>query len=267
VEIKNLNSFRALERGVAYEIKRQSELIREGGAVAQETVGWDEATQATFSQRSKEEAHDYRYFPEPDLPPLVVSDEWIAEIRSALPELPWNKVKRFVSQYGLSHADASVLAAERAIGQYYEDVVEAGAGARVAANWILGELFARLNESGLGVEALSISPKDFAELLALVTQGEINNNTGKAVLAEMLTTGKRAAMIVSEQGLKQVSDNALIERLVTETLNENPNEVTSYRAGKTTIANFLFGQVMRKAGGKANPHVVRTELEKQLGSQ
>jgi aspartyl-tRNA(Asn)/glutamyl-tRNA(Gln) amidotransferase subunit B len=265
VEIKNLNSFRALERGVAYEIDRHIALLNSGGTVMQETVGWDQAAQATFSQRTKEDAHDYRYFPEPDLPPLVVDDAWIESTRQSLPELPLARYRRYINQYNLPAADADQLSEEQATGDYFERVVEAGpVPVRVVANWILGELFALLHESGLGIDSCPVSPKALAELLGMVTTGEINQLTGKSVLAEMFAEGKSAGEIVAARGLAQVSDANFIARLVTGTLAEYPDEVASYKAGKLTVANFLFGQVMKKAGGKANPQVVREELKRLL---
>lgn len=275
VEIKNLNSFRALERGVAYEIKRHNAILEAGGRVAQETVGWDEARQATFSQRSKEDAHDYRYFPEPDLPPLVVSKFWMDSVRDELPELPWQVYRRFVDEYGLSRAEAWGLAAEKAAAEYFESVLEAGSslrrersgerGVRTVYAWVTGELLSLLNSAGKGFESSPVSPKELAALLGLMAEGKINQQTGKAVLAEMFESGKPAAAIVAEKGLTQVSDADLLSKLVAETLNENPGEVASYRAGKAAVANWLFGQVMRKAGGRANPQMVRAELERQLG--
>jgi len=275
VEIKNLNSFRALERGVAYEIKRHIAILEAGGQVAQETVGWDEAMQATYSQRSKEDAHDYRYFPEPDLPPLVVSKAWMDAVRDELPELPWQVYRRLVDDYGLSPTEAWGLAAEKAAGEYFESVMEAGSslrrersderGVRTVYAWVTGELLSHLNSAGKGFESSSVSPKELAALLNLVAEGKINQQTAKAVLAEMFANGKTAAAIVAEKGLTQVSDADLLSKLVAETLDENPGEVASYRAGKLTVANWLFGQVMRKAGGRANPQVARAELERQLG--
>ncbi|GAB4489229.1 MAG: Asp-tRNA(Asn)/Glu-tRNA(Gln) amidotransferase subunit GatB [Anaerolineales bacterium] len=266
VEIKNLNSFRALERGVAYEIKRHIAILKAGGKVAQETVGWDETKQATFSQRSKEDAHDYRYFPEPDLPPLVVSKAWMDAVRDELPELPWQVYRRFVDDYGLNRAEAWGLAAEKASAGYFESALKAGSsGVRTVYAWVTGELLSLLNSAGKGFESSSVSPKELAALLGLMAEGKINQQTGKAVLAEMFESGKAAAAIVAEKGLTQVSDADLLSKLVAETLSEHPNEVASYRAGKVTVANWLFGQVMRKAGGRANPQVVRAELERQLG--
>lgn len=265
VEIKNLNSFRALERGVAYEINRQIELIEAGGKVAQETVGWDENKQATFSQRSKEDAHDYRYFPEPDLPPLVVSQSWMDEVREALPELPWERSRRFAREYGLSLAESWQLAAEKAAGEYFEAVLKAGNGSvRTVYAWVTGELFSLMNAAGTGFDSLKVQPQDLADLLKMIAAGQVNQNTAKTVLAEMFTTGEPAAEIVAAKGLTQVSDTGFIAKIISEALAENPGEVASYKAGKITVANFLFGQVMRKAGGKANPQVVREELEKQL---
>ena len=266
VEIKNLNSFRSLERGVAYEIHRQIELLESGKKVQQETVGWDENKQATFSQRSKEDAHDYRYFPEPDLPPLVVSKAWMNEVYEALPELPWQRSRRYAKEYGLSQAEAWQLAAEKAPGNYFESVLIASTGlpVRTVYAWVTGEIFSLMNSSGTGFESLKVGPQDLANLLIMINSGKINQNTGKAVLAEMFATGTPADQIVAQKGLAQVSDQNFISGLVSEILAEFSSEVASYRAGKTTVANFLFGQVMKKAGGKANPQVLRSELEKQL---
>ncbi|MCX6079382.1 MAG: Asp-tRNA(Asn)/Glu-tRNA(Gln) amidotransferase subunit GatB [Chloroflexi bacterium] len=266
VEIKNLNSFRALERGVAYEINRQIELLRAGKEVIQETVGWDEAKQATFSQRSKEDAHDYRYFPEPDLPPLLVSKRWMDDVHRALPELPWERSHRFSQDYGLSPAESWQLAAEKSLGEYFESVLKSapGAAVRTVYAWVTGELLSLMNSSSTGFETLKIEPKGLADLLALISTGKINPNTGKIVLAEMFATGHSAAGIVEAGKLAQLSDQGFIARLVAEMLIENASEVASYRAGKISVANFLFGQAMRKAGGKANPQVLRSELERQL---
>jgi aspartyl-tRNA(Asn)/glutamyl-tRNA(Gln) amidotransferase subunit B len=265
VEIKNLNSFRALERGVAYEIKRHQTILLTGGTVIQETVGWDEAAQATFSQRSKEDAHDYRYFPEPDLPPLHVSAEWVARVKAALPELPLARAKRYQRDFGLSIAEATFLAEDACLGVYFERVMEAGVGsARSVFAWVTGELLSLVNASGNGFETVKVHPQDLADLLKMVADGEINQATAKSVLAGMFESGKKAADIVAARGLKQVSDEDLIAHLVAEVLVENPEQVVSYRAGKVTVANFLFGQVMRKANGKANPQVVRDVLDEYL---
>ncbi len=266
VEIKNLNSFRALERSVIYEIARQSALVDAGGRVVQETLGWDEANGVTVSQRSKEEAHDYRYFPEPDLPPLVVEPEWVESIRAGLPELPRAKLRRYQDELGLTAYDAGVLVAEPVYAAYFEQALQAGGDlpARTIANWITGEVFGWMNQSGERIEQLKVTPAALVELARLAAAGQINLNTAKSVLAEMLTGGQPAAAIIAARGLQQISDSDLIADLVRQVLGENPAEVESFRAGKETVANWLFGQVMRAARGQANPAVLRAELEKQL---
>ncbi|MFZ6026771.1 MAG: Asp-tRNA(Asn)/Glu-tRNA(Gln) amidotransferase subunit GatB [Chloroflexota bacterium] len=266
VEIKNLNSFRALERGVAYEIQRQGEILDGGGQVRQETVGWDEARQATFVQRVKEGDVDYRYFPEPDLPPLVLDPTWIEQIRHTLPELPVERQHRFESSYGLTAYDASVLVAERFVADYFEAVIQEGIPAKMAANWISGDLFALLNQANQGIEECPITPDALAALLQMVVNAEINNNTAKTVLAEMFITHKPAETIVAEKGLRQVSDNSVIAALVKQVLDENPEPLANYLAGKETLAKWFFGQVMRAAQGKANPQVIQQELDRQLAA-
>ncbi len=265
-EIKNLNSFRALERSVDFEITRQIAVLRQGGHVIQETLGWDEQRNETVSQRSKEDAHDYRYFPEPDLPPLVVEQEWIESIRSQLPELPAAKYERFVDQYGLSAYDAGVLVAEPAIADYYEVTTRAAASAspKIVANWVTGELFGLLNQAGLTIEASPVQADNLADLIDLVVAGNINQSTGKAVLAEMFATGQPAARIVAVHGLRQISDTAQIQALVEQVLTDNPQQLHEYLQGKENLARWLFGQVMRAAGGQANPKVVQAELDSQL---
>jgi aspartyl-tRNA(Asn)/glutamyl-tRNA(Gln) amidotransferase subunit B len=268
VEIKNLNSFRALERASAFEIERQGRVLSDGNRVEQETLGWDDIKEQTYSQRSKEEAHDYRYFPEPDLPPLVVDRAWIERVRLGLPELPHAKFRRFVDEYGLTEYAASRLVESRRVADYFEKAVSSDSvSARSLANWIVGELFAQANLAGGSTDPLKIPPGALSELVGLVERGEINQATGKQVLAEMAASGKRASEIVARDGLKQVSDTDLIARVVTEALAENPTEVASFKAGKTGVANYLFGQAMKKAAGKANPQVVKAELEKQLSNR
>ncbi|HEX7976254.1 MAG TPA: Asp-tRNA(Asn)/Glu-tRNA(Gln) amidotransferase subunit GatB, partial [Anaerolineales bacterium] len=267
-EVKNLNSFRALERAVDYEILRQSELLRQGRRVVQETLGWDEARGATFSQRSKEEAHDYRYFPEPDLPPLVVDPEWVAEIRNTLPELPAARFHRFQARYGLNAYDAGVLTAERAVADYFEQTVAAAPSAtpKTAANWITGDLFGLLNQAGLDIQAGRVTPQALAGLIDLVVKGEINQSTAKAVLGEMFASGEPAAEIVERGGLRQVSDSQAVSELVKRVLAENPEQVAAYLSGKDNLSRWLFGQVMRLAQGKANPQILQHELNAQLAA-
>ncbi len=266
VEIKNLNSFRALERAVDYEIERQAGILRAGGTVVQETVGWDEKLGLTVSQRTKEEEDDYRYFPEPDLPPLVVDPEWVAQLRAGLPELPAARLDRFRARYDLSFYDAEVLIAEREVSDYYEAALAAAPeiSPKTVANWVTGELFGLLNQSSLAISQAQVAPAGLAGLLRLVEGGEINNTTGKAVLAEMFATGREAADIIEARGLRQISAAEVIAGLVARVLAENPEQVALYLEGKNTVERWLFGQVMRAAGGRANPQILQAELSRQL---
>ena len=267
-EIKNLNSFRALERSVDYEINRQIAVLGGGGQIIQETLGWDEHRNETVSQRTKEDAHDYRYFPEPDLPPLVVDREWIEAIRSELPELPAAKYERFIRQYGLSEYDAGVLVAEPAVADFYEDTVEASdlASPKIVANWISGEYFGLLNQAGISVEDGPVGAQALAGLIQSIVAGKITQNTGKTVLAEMFESGRPAAEIIEQHGLQQISEPSRIETLVSEVLSENPQQVQEYLQGKGNLSRWLFGQVMRAAGGQANPRVVQETLDRQLAA-
>lgn len=268
-EIKNVNSFRGLVRAVEYEIHRQSALLGAGGRVIQETVGWDETAGATVSQRGKEEAHDYRYFPEPDLPPLVIEPEWIERVRAELPELPAAKRARFERDYGLSPYDSSVLVAERAVADYFEAAMEAGGDLppRQIANWLSGSLFGLMNQSGREIGEIAVSPAELAELVRLVVSGQINANTGKAVLAEMFETGNSASEIVAAQGLALVSDEPEIARRVAEVLASNPDQVQLYMQGKATLVQWFVGQVMRAMRGKADPQVVKRLVDEQLAAK
>lgn len=266
VEIKNLNSFRAMERAVAYELERQAGLLDRGEPVSQETLGWDETNQRTYVQRSKEEAHDYRYFPEPDIPPLVVEEAWVEEIRRCLPELPRAKAQRFSAQYGLSQAEANTLCAEDEVAAYFEACAAAllRASPRSAALWISGEVFAYLNQAGGSIADLKVSPTTLAELLDILEAGRVNQNTAKAVLNEMLARGGTAAEMIREKNLLQVTDGDVIRGLVSAVIAAHPAELASYLCGKETLANWFFGQVMRAAGGKAHPAILKAELESQL---
>ena len=266
-EIKNLNSFRALEKSVGYEIQRQIKLNRQGKQVVQETMGWDEAVEETIPQRSKEEAHDYRYFPEPDLPPLVIEKGWIERVQSSLPELPLVKLRRFQEQYGLSAGDAGMLTANPAVADYFEGTANAATGltAKSAANWITVEIFAFMNQAGVGIEDIEVEPQQLAALIKMVNNGEINQNTAKTVLVEMLQTGETAESIVEKRSLRQISDSGYIAELVKRVLEENPEQVATYLKGKQGLSGWFFGQVMRAAKGKADPQIVKQELERQLG--
>jgi aspartyl-tRNA(Asn)/glutamyl-tRNA(Gln) amidotransferase subunit B len=266
VEIKNLNSFRAMERAVAYELERQAALLEQGKKVDQETLGWDETNLCTYTQRSKEEAHDYRYFPEPDIPPLVVEAAWVEEIRRGLPELPRARALRLRETYRLTAPQAALLTSDGEIADFFEACAAAlrKAAPRTAAIWISGELFAYLNQTGKAFNDLRVSPQAMAELLDALDSGKINQTSAKSVLSEMLANGKTAAEVIAEKNLGQVTDHALIAGLVADVLAAHPSELASYVAGKETLANWFFGQVMRAAGGKASPAVLKTELEAQL---
>lgn len=265
-EIKNLNSFRALERAVEFEIQRQSELLEHGKAVIQQTMGWDEVELVTVPQRSKEEAFDYRYFPEPDLPPLVLNPALVAAVQAELPELPLTRQKRFQKEYALSAYDAEVLTNERSVADYFEAVLQAGQGLapKTAANWITGDIFSYLNQNAIEIQALKVAPRSLADLLTLIEDGEINQSTGKTVLAEMLAQGSSAGEIVAARGLRQVSDHTQIAGLIDRVLQENPAQVQAFIEGKETLSKWFFGQVMRAARGQANPQVVQVELERRL---
>jgi aspartyl-tRNA(Asn)/glutamyl-tRNA(Gln) amidotransferase subunit B len=264
VEIKNLNSFRALERGVAYEIQRQSELLRQGKQVRQETVGWDEMKGITVTQRVIEQEDDYRYFPEPDLPPLVIEPSWIERARASLPELPMAKFRRFRQQYNLNAYDTGVLVAEQAVADYFEQAVaslrrrRAWVSPKMYLNWISG-LF---GFEQVGATSRSVSCRSPARWFEWLRGGQ--QNTAKNVLAEMFTTGKSAAEIIAESDLHQISDASFIARLVEQVLAENPQLVNQYLDGKENIARWLFGQVMRAAEGQANPQIVQQELDRKL---
>jgi len=266
VEIKNLNSFKAMEKAIDFEIQRQMAKLEGGELVAQETVGWDDLKGITFTQRSKEEAHDYRYFPDPDLPPLVIEKTRVEEIRQVLPELPRARALRFVSQYQLNRTDTDMLAEEKPVADYFEKIVKADPSIppKLTANWITGELFAWMKTSGDAIDKVKVKPTELAKLLNLLQKGVINQPGAKTVFSAMLKSGKNAEPIIKSLGLEQVSDTAIIAKLIQKTLSENPSELAAYKAGKETLAQWFFGQVMKAAGGKANPGVVREELKKQL---
>jgi aspartyl-tRNA(Asn)/glutamyl-tRNA(Gln) amidotransferase subunit B len=266
VEIKNLNTFRGMERAIRFEMQRQAALLDSGQTVIQETLGWDETLGVTYSQRGKEEAHDYRYFPEPDLPPLVVEKEWIDEIRSQLPELPRARMLRIQQQYALPIEEARMLSADLDTVQFFETCAQMDPtlSPKTIANWICGQLFAWFNISGERITTMKIQTQDLVELLSFTQTDRINQTTAKSVLEVMLQTGKQAATIIDEQGLEQVSDQVEIEELVMRVLVENPDQVSAYLNGKETLENWFFGQIMRLAGGKANPSIIKNILNEKL---
>jgi aspartyl-tRNA(Asn)/glutamyl-tRNA(Gln) amidotransferase subunit B len=265
VELKNLNSVRFMQKAIEFEVERHIRTLEEGGRLVQETRLWDDRLSETRPMRSKEEAHDYRYFPEPDLPPLVVTPEFIDKVRASLPELPGPRVKRFSETYGLSFADASQLTAERSLADYYEAAVAASGGnARGAANWIRSELLRELENAGLTADKSPVPPVELGTLVRMIDEGKISGKQGKDVLVEMFATGKSAAAIVAERGLVQVSDTGEIDRVIDEVLAANPNQLEQYRAGKEGLFGFFVGQVMKASKGKANPKVVNERLKEKL---
>jgi aspartyl-tRNA(Asn)/glutamyl-tRNA(Gln) amidotransferase subunit B len=267
VEIKNMNSFRAVYRALTFEAERQAGLADRGERIIQETRGWDENRGITVSQRTKEQAHDYRYFPEPDLPPLSLNAVWVAGVRKSLPELPRQRRERFVAALGLSPYDADLLTADRATAEYFEETIRLIANPKQVANWLTGELFRLLNADARPIDAAPVKPPQLAELLRLIENGVISNRAAKDVLDRMYGTGESAPSAVDALGLNQISDAAAIERLVDEAIAANPKSVADFRAGKPQAVGFLVGQVMKASRGKANPSVVNALLLERLGVQ
>lgn len=263
-EIKNLNSFKHVEKALAYEIQRQTDVIVDGGQVIQETRLWDPDKGRTNSMRGKEEAHDYRYFPDPDLLPLVVDDEWIDAVKADLPELPQPKKERFMRDFGLSPVDADRLTDSRKLADYFEACVAAFPQPKAVSNWIMGNLLARLHAEGKTIDDSPVSAAELAALLKLIDQGTISGKIAKTVFDEMAQSGRSAETIVKEKGLAQVSDKNALEETVVKILSDFPKEVGSYRAGKTKLMGFFVGQVMRATHGKANPKMVNEILEGRL---
>lgn len=264
VELKNLNSVRFMQRAIEFEVARHIQVLESGGRLMQETRLWDERAMATRVMRSKEEAHDYRYFPEPDLPPLVVSSEFIEEVRNSMPELPEARRNRFSEQYGLGFADASQLVADRSVADYYEETVKASGNPRAAANWIRSELLRELEAAGLSAADSPVSPGNLGKLIRLIDDGMISGKQAKDVLVEMFQTGKDADAIVAEQGLVQLSDTGEIDSLIDAVIAANPGQLASYRSGKEALLGFFVGQVIKASKGKANPKIVNERLRAKL---
>jgi aspartyl-tRNA(Asn)/glutamyl-tRNA(Gln) amidotransferase subunit B len=266
VEVKNLNSFRYLQKALEYEIERHIGVIESGGRISQETRLWNQAEGHTVSMRSKEKAHDYRYFPEPDLLPVHVSAAWREEILRTLPELPEAKRARFVSAYGITPYDAEVLTGTQALADYFEATVRAGAPAKSAANWMQTELLRQLNDSGKEIEASPLAPAALAELLKLVESGQITGAIGKKVFATMFETGRGAPEIVAAEGLAQIGDTSVIEKAAREVIEKNAANVAKFKAGNEGVFMFFVGQVMKATRGQANPQAVNDILRKLLSS-
>jgi aspartyl-tRNA(Asn)/glutamyl-tRNA(Gln) amidotransferase subunit B len=263
-EVKNLNSFRHLERALEYEIDRQIELLEGGGRVVQETRLWDTGAGRTISMRSKEEAHDYRYFPEPDLPPLIVDATRIEAVRASMPELPDARRQRFVAAYGLPEYDAGVLTQSVALADYFERVAGAAGNPKAASNWVMGELLRMLKERGLETSAIPLVPEALAGLVRLIDSGTISSSIGKDVFAKMFDSGRSADEIVAAEGLAQNSDEGALLAIVRDVMTRNADAVAQYRAGASKTFGFLVGQLMKASGGKANPKLANQLLKREL---
>ena len=263
-EVKNLNSFRFIKQAIECEVERQIELIEEGGKVVQETRLFDPDAGVTRSMRGKEEAHDYRYFPDPDLLPLKVSDEWIGEIRAALPELPAQKRQRYEEELGLPAYDASVLAAERPLAEYFDALVALHNNPKLCSNWVMGEVLGAVKESDVSISACPVTPERLAGILKRIEDNTISGKIAKTVFSDIWQTGKSADEIIAEKGLKQVTDTGALDAIIDEVITANPAEVAEYRGGKEKLMGFFVGQVMKASKGKANPGLVNKLLKERL---
>ncbi|MBQ9335682.1 MAG: Asp-tRNA(Asn)/Glu-tRNA(Gln) amidotransferase subunit GatB, partial [Lentisphaeria bacterium] len=265
VELKNLNSFRAVHRAIAYEMKRQILILSEGGTIEQETRGWNDDVGDSYSMRGKENAHDYRYFPEPDLLPVEFTDADIEEFKRGLPELPAARRDRFIEQYQVTPYDAQVLTQEKPCADYFEAAASKSKAPKLVANWIVGELMRELSESGHSFSDCPLPPENLAEMVDLIQGGTINGKIGKTVFPEMFATGKKAADIIKEKGLVQVSDEGAILKFIEDAIAANPAQVQQYREGRKNVLQFFVGQVMKASRGKANPQTVQKLLAEKLG--
>ncbi len=264
-EVKNLNSFRFLKMALDYEIARQVELVESGGRVEQETRLYNPDSGETVGMRSKEHAHDYRYFPEPDLVPLRISDAWRERVRSEMPELPGARRTRFIESYGLREYDAEVLTATREASDYFEQTAAAAGDPRAAANWVMGDLAAALKEAGKDITESPVSAAQLGELIALISKGEISGKLAKEIFAKMFASGEPAGVIIERHGLKQISDTGALAKIVDEVIAANPKQVEQYKGGKTSVLGFFVGQVMKASRGQANPAAVNQLLKEKLG--
>ncbi|MBM4271767.1 MAG: Asp-tRNA(Asn)/Glu-tRNA(Gln) amidotransferase subunit GatB [Deltaproteobacteria bacterium] len=263
-ELKNMNSFRNVQRALEYEIRRQEYLLASGGEVVQETKLWDDAQGATYSMRGKEEAHDYRYFPDPDLVPVVIDGRWIEEVRETLPELPLEKRERFIQEYQIPPYDAGVLTSSRVLADYFEEVAKLSGKPKAASNWIMGEILRFLNEEKRDITSCPILPQSLSELIQLIEDGTISGKMAKDIFEDMYTTGKGPQQIIEEKGLVQITDEEILKKAIEEVLAANPVQAEQYRGGKEKIFGYFVGQVMKVTRGKANPALVNDLLKKML---
>jgi aspartyl-tRNA(Asn)/glutamyl-tRNA(Gln) amidotransferase subunit B len=264
-ELKNMNSFRNVERALIYEAKRQQDVLESGGKIIQQTLLWDEQSGATKAMRGKEDSHDYRYFPEPDLSPVYVDDTWIDTMRKLLPELPAARKQRFMDSFGFKKEDADTLTSEKEIADYFEELIDFGVKPKLALNWVRNEVLRIISELGKSIDASPVSPKALSELLFILDKNEITAQTAKAVLDNMAATGKSAESIIDEKGLKQISDSSELETLIDTILAENEANVNRFREGEAKLMGFFIGQVMRSTQGKADQALTREILLKKLG--
>lgn len=264
-ELKNMNSFRGVQRGLEYEEERQAEILDDGGKVIQETRRWDEAQGRTLTMRSKEGAHDYRYFPDPDLVTLIIGDEWRARVRASIPELPDARKARYTSEYGLTNYDAEVITASKKLADLFEESLQYTKDAKSVANWIMGDLLGYLNANGLEADVSCVTGQGLGEMIGLIEKGTISSKIAKTIFKEMLDTGKAPQAIVEEKGLVQINDEGAIKSVVEQVIANNPQSVEDYRAGKQKAIGFLVGQVMKETKGKANPGLVNQLLVQCLG--
>jgi len=263
-ELKNMNSFRNVQRALEYEVKRQQYLVENGQKIVQETRLWDDAQGVTNSMRSKEEAHDYRYFPDPDLVPVMVEEAWIAKIRKEMPELPLVKRERFVKEYQIPVYDAGVLTSERALAEYYEEVVRLCGKPKQASNWVMGDVLRFLNEEKRNIRQCPITAQSLADMIKLIEEGAISGKMAKDVIEEMYKSGKSPQDIIKEKGLVQITDESELIKTITTIIEANPNQLKDFRGGKEKLFGFFVGQVMKATQGKANPQLVNDLLKKML---
>ena len=263
-EIKNINSFSALKRAIEYEIERQAEILEEGGEVIQETRLWNDADGETKSMRSKEDAHDYRYFPEPDLMALEISRDWVERIKKTMPELPNEKRERYITKEGLSEYDAQVIVEQMETALFFDKVLELGANAKLAVNWLMGDITGYLKEKHLLVTDTKLSPENLAEMISMIEKGTISNKIAKEIIVEMLETGAKAADIVDKKGLSVISDEGELVAIVEKIIKDNPNQVAAYKGGKDKLFGFFVGQAMKATQGRANPQLINDIIKKKL---
>lgn len=263
-EMKNVNSFRAAVRAMEYEISRQIDVVESGGTIIQQTLRWDDARGVSIALRSKEDAHDYRYFPDPDLMPIVVDDAWIDRLKAQLPELPKAKLERYINEFGLSEFDAGIISSQKAMADFFEAVIREGAQPKPAANWLMGDIAKLLNDKGIEADQISFTPTQLAKMIALIDKGTISNNAGKRVIAAMFENPKDPEQIVADLGLAQVSDEGALAQMVQEILVANPQSVADYKSGKAAAVGFLVGQAMKASKGKGNPQIINKLLKEAL---